>query len=117
MCIHVYIYIYIYTYIHIYTHNSLIKCFNPHPQGPEETLNPQLICIHIHQLFRILYTLVSSYTVNFYWWWSIIVCRVLKALDFQKLLACVSENPRPSILGKNLYTTTNRRLQCIMKLM
>ena len=38
--------------------------------------NPQLRCIHIHQLFRILYTLFRLDTVSIYWWWCINFCRV-----------------------------------------
>ena len=37
--------------------------------------HPQLIFIHLHQLFRVLYTLWLD-TVNIYWWWCINLCRV-----------------------------------------
>ena len=37
---------------------------------------PQLIFIHIHQLFRVLYTLLWLDTVNIYWRWCINLCRV-----------------------------------------
>ena len=40
-------------------------------------LCPQLIFIHIHQLFRILYTLFWLDTANIYWWWCMNFCRVL----------------------------------------
>ena len=40
------------------------------------TYAPQLIFIHIHQLFRIQYTLVWLDTVNIYWWWCINYFRV-----------------------------------------
>ena len=36
--------------------------------------------MHIHQLFRILYTLFVLDTVNVYWWWCIIVCRVITVI-------------------------------------
>ena len=39
---------------------------------------PQLRFIHIHQLFRILYTLLVD-TVNIYWWWCINSCRAALA--------------------------------------
>ena len=41
-------------------------------------LDPQLMFMHIHHLFRILYTLASLGTVNIYWWWCINLCRVLR---------------------------------------
>ena len=40
-------------------------------------LFPQLIFIHIHQLFGTQYTLFELDTVNIYWWWCINFCRVL----------------------------------------
>ena len=43
--------------------------------------SPQLIFIHIHQLFRILYTLFQLDTVNIYWWWCIHFCRVPRPGD------------------------------------
>ena len=36
---------------------------------------PQLIVIHIHQVFRVQYTLVWSDTGNIYWW-CVNLCRV-----------------------------------------
>ena len=39
-------------------------------------LHIQLIFVHIHQLFRVLYTTFLLDTVNIYWWWCITLCRV-----------------------------------------
>ena len=64
----IYIYIYICTHIHTYTDTYTYTC----------TLRsqvPRLIFIHIHQLFRIQYTLFHVDTVNIYWWWCINSCR------------------------------------------
>ena len=42
-------------------------------------LMPLSTAIHIHQLFRILYTLFWLDTVNIYWWWCISIWRVPSA--------------------------------------
>ena len=61
-------------------HEALQALLEGQALGPggvrEEGLYPQLIFIHIHQLSRILYTLVQLDTVNIYWWWCINSCRV-----------------------------------------
>ena len=55
MCIYIYIHTYvcIYTYIHMYTQSSLSKWW----ALSSVRQVPQLRLIHIHQSFRILYTL------------------------------------------------------------
>ena len=45
-------------------------------EAGQRTGAPQLVFIHIHQLFSILYTLFSLDTVNIYWWRCINLCRV-----------------------------------------
>ena len=47
---------------------------------------PQLIVIHIHLLFRILYTLFRLDTVNIYWWWYVNVCRASYILSYSLLV-------------------------------
>ena len=73
MCIYICIYVYMYIYIYIYTHTLIYIYINA--RGLQGRV-PQLIFIHIHQLFRMLYTSVSLNTVNVYWWWCMIFCRV-----------------------------------------
>ena len=52
-------------------HSNVINRSNSRSAG-----GPQLIFVHIHQLFRILYTLFWLDAVSIYWWWCINYCRV-----------------------------------------
>ena len=54
--------------------------FDEHQSALQTSIIPQLIFIHIHQLFRILYTLFKLDTVNMYWWWCINIWRVIMGL-------------------------------------
>ena len=79
--LYIYIYIYIYIHIHIYVHihihmyiyiisgeggflRSLRTGSRTEETPPQNVyLSPQLIFIHVHQLFRILYTsLIAGYS-------------------------------------------------------
>ena len=89
ICIYIYIYIY-YVYIYIYIYIMCIYIYiyiyihmysQGHGERPGDLRGawragrPQLMFIHIHQLFRILYALFELDTVNIYWW-CINSCRV-----------------------------------------
>ena len=90
MCIYIYhierevhIYIYIYICIYMASGRGLDKpgLSTEATRLPTTQCSPQLIFIHIHQLFRIQYTLFQLDTVNIYWWWCINLCRVCSLQD------------------------------------
>ena len=78
-----YIYIYIHTHTDIYRHGAGSKKDRSESDRQDidrfaaGSIYPQLRFIHIHQLFRIQYTLFRLDTVNIYWWWCIKLCRVI----------------------------------------
>ena len=109
MCMYIYIYIhiyacicnislsihvYIYIYIHIYVIANRYSRETAHRllTVGEVVYLPQLMFIHMHQSFRVLYTLFKSDTVNIYWWWCIDSCRVLCTLrtPVPRLALCVA---------------------------
>ena len=57
---------------------------------------PQLVLVHMHQLFRIPYTLfqLELDTVNIYWWWCIKFCRVGGA---RAIITCTQYRFRPPL--------------------
>ena len=124
MCIYIYIYtyihvytyisIYIYTYIYIYIHIHICVYHNvyiyiythlwpdvsgyifvAHYTGTAAAVSPQLIFIHIHQLFGLLYTLYQLDTVNIYWLWCINLCRIVSQtfLDTVEIWYCIDAAP------------------------
>ena len=61
----------------------------------EQTIdNPQLIFIHIHQLFRTQCTSFLLDTANIYWWWCINFCRVDKRRCAKASGRCCARCPR-----------------------
>ena len=67
LCIYIYIYLYIWLFVEEHTNLQLVKSYNP-------SYSPQLIFIHIHQIFRTHYTRFDLDAVNIDWWICLNFC-------------------------------------------
>ena len=66
----------------------------------------------MHQLFRMLYALVSLDTVNIYWWWCISLCRVLYPREGGQEEEQQSEKAHRSTFYDSNTNNTNNNDSC-----